>query len=76
MNMITFTTQERRARGQALLNFEAVPDGHTNRGTESCGTSANSTAPASLWVDRYSFSSSKKRFERLDGEPAMNHAVK
>lgn len=62
--MTTSNTKRPCSQRQALPETGALPNGHTNRSTESCGTSVVTTAPPNLAVGRFSFSISGKRFKR------------
>jgi len=52
--------ESKRSCGWALAATGAPPYGHTNRSTESCGTSVNLTAAASKGLGRCFASSSNK----------------
>lgn len=62
--MTTSNTKRPCSQRQALPETGALPNGHTNRSTESCGTSVKSTAPSCLADGRYSLLLSGKHLKR------------
>ena len=47
---VQIVSQTSRSGKQALPATGPLPNGHTNRSTESCGTSVNSNSPVGLWM--------------------------